>query len=120
MGSTDSASRAQRAYAHARPEWDYRTGLTTGELHEFRQRWRDCEDQIAAFQNAKKEMLAAVRLRHGRHEAEAIKLTMRVMAMEPLKRAEHFHFNDAARRYAELLDGEDLEGNDWGHMADDN
>lgn len=105
--SEDNASRARRAHARGNQEWDFQEGLSAEALCRFHDQWREIEGRIDEAQNMKKTLLAVVRSHYGRHEAETLKLTMKAMTMEPLKRAEYFRFNEAARRYVEVLEESD-------------
>lgn len=104
--SASSSTGAQRTYARNGSEWDYSNDLDPVFLRRFYEEWESIEEQIRCLQDHKKTMLAAIRSRYGRHQAEAVRVTMRTMMMEPLKRAEHFHFNETARRYVELIEVE--------------
>jgi hypothetical protein len=102
--AASTSTRARRAYERDDQEWDHPEDLDPAFLHRFQARWSAIEEEITVLQDAKKTMLAAIRSHHGRHQAEAVRVTMRLMAMEPLKRAEHFHFNETARRYVAVIE----------------
>lgn len=104
MKNGEYASRAQRTYTGGGDQFDYSDDIDSILVRRFHEEWSMLEDEITNLQNTKKQMLSVIRTRFGRHQAEALKLTMRAMAMEPLKRAEHFHFNETARRYVEMID----------------
>lgn len=109
VGSSESQSRARRAYAREDHEWNYPEDLTPGFLHSFREVWAGVEEEIKALQDRKKTMLANVRTRYGRHRAETLKITMRLMLLDHRQRYEQVQFHEAARRYVEILEAE-IEG----------
>lgn len=109
VGSSESQSRARRAYVREDHEWNYPEDLSPEFLHEFREIWAGVEEEIKALQDRKKTMLANVRTRYGRHRAETLKITMRLMLLDHRQRYEQVQFHEAARRYVEILEAE-IEG----------
>lgn len=101
----DEASRAQRAtYAREGQEWDFSEDLPSGFVAQFYANWRRAEEQIDALQEQKKAMLSAVRSRHGRRQAEALKIAMRLMRKDHTKRVEEAFFTETARRYVQIIE----------------
>lgn len=102
----ENAPHAHRRAAREGPEWDFSKDLPSAFLQQFFENWREIEAQIEAFQDHKKTMLAKVRSRYGRHQAEALKITMRLMLTDPVKRAEQRHANSTAYHYLDILEAE--------------
>lgn len=105
-GSTESGPRTRRTYASEDQEWNYSEDLDAEFLCQFHECWAQLEEEIGSLQDKKKAMLANVRSRYGRHRAEALKIGMRLMLMDPRQRAEQLRFNEVARRYVETLEAE--------------
>ena len=99
-----------RAYTRAARE-GVQPSLDREFIEGFYRTWADLEERINQLQETKKNMLGKVRSVHGRHEAEALKLAMRLIAMSDRERAESTVFDRLARHYVGLLNGEviDLE-----------
>jgi len=102
VNSGAEGSRAQRTYTRG-DEWDFQQSISPDFLVQLAGQWKQIEEHIAAFQEQKKALLAAVRSRHGRHEAEAIRVAMRLVLMDERKRTEQQKFNAAGERYAEII-----------------
>lgn len=103
MTAYDERSRARRAYAHEDARM-FPEDLPAKFLHDFLGEWAQIEDRLKQLQDTKKAMLAQVRNRYGKHQAEALKITMRLaLTMDDRQRVEHLFHNDTARRYLEVL-----------------
>lgn len=98
----ENQSRAHGAHTREGANYD----LSPAFLFEFFGKWSEIEDQIKELQEIKKTMIGAVRSRHGPHNANALKLTMRRALMDEKKRKEEAIFNDMASHYIDLLEGE--------------
>ncbi|MGF7007202.1 hypothetical protein [Aminobacter sp. BE322] len=109
VGSSESQSRARRAYVREDHEWNYPEDLSPEFLHGFHEHWAAVEEEIKALQDRKKTMLANVRTRYGRHRAETLKIAMRLMLLDQCQRYEQVQFHEAARHYVEVLEAE-IEG----------
>lgn len=101
----------RHAYAHARGaptrEGSNRLDLLPPDfVYRFYLDWKELEDQIQNLQASKKSMLANIRARYGRHQAEALKITMRRALMDKKQRAEKAIFNGMANYYTDLLETE--------------
>lgn len=99
------------AYAHARGaptrEGSNRLDLLPPDfVYRFYLDWKELEDQIRNLQASKKSMLGNIRARYGRHQAEALKITMRRALMDKKQRAEQAIFNEMANYYTDLLETE--------------
>lgn len=68
--------------------------------------WKELDDHIKALQDSKKTMMANVRTKYSRHQAEALKITMRRALMDAKERHEATIFNEMASYYVDLLEGE--------------
>lgn len=101
----------RHAFAHARGaptrEGSNRLDLLPpGFVYRFYLDWKELEVQIQNLQASKKSMLANIRARYGRHQAEALKITMRRALMDKKQRAEQATFNEMANHYTDLLETE--------------
>lgn len=101
----------RHAYAHARSapthEGSNRLDLLPPDfVYRFYLDWKELEDQIQNLQASKKSMLANIRARYGRHQAEALKITMRRALMDKKQRSEQAVFNEMANYYTDLLETE--------------
>ncbi|MEC5291365.1 hypothetical protein VSX64_11855 [Aurantimonas sp. C2-6-R+9] len=112
MVSFTNSPRARRTYA--RVETEGLEELSPELLHGFFEHWSRLEDEIDALQSQKKAMLENVRSRYGRHQAEAVRITMRWMMTEPGKRAEKAAFDAIAKRYVDILETE-IEARQYEH-----
>lgn len=97
-----SALRA--TYAREGAEWDYAEDLPPEFVAQFYANWRLTEEKIDALQDHKKAKLSAVRCRHGRRQAEALKIAMRLMRKDQTKRVEEEFFAETARRYVQIIE----------------
>lgn len=98
-----------QSFAHARgarTREGERDLLSPDFVFEFYLAWKELEDQIQDLQDSKKSMIANIRARYGRHQAEALKITMRRALMDKKKRAEVSIFNEMATYYVDLLEAE--------------
>lgn len=101
-----AGTQANARRAHTREGAGSADALPPKFIYNFFLAWQDVEEQIEALQESKKKMLAAVRSKFGRHQANAIKLTMRIALMDKKKREEEAIFSEMARHYIDLLDAE--------------
>lgn len=90
--------------AHTREGANY--DLSPAYIFDFFEAWRKLEEQIADLQDRKKAMMQAVKSKHGRHNANALKITMRRAMMDAKERKEEAIFNEMASHYMDLLEGE--------------
>jgi hypothetical protein len=99
----DERSRARRAYTREDARM-FPNDLPPKFLHDFLAEWAQIEEQLKQLQDVKKALLAQVRNRYGKHQAEALKITMKLaLAMDDRCRVECLIHNDMARRYLEAL-----------------
>jgi len=101
-GNMGETSRARRTHTRG-VEWDFPEDLDPAFLVQMAEHWRSIENDISALQDQKKAMLATIRSRFGRHQAEAVKIAMRIVMMDDAKRTEHMMFNETACRYAVVI-----------------
>lgn len=99
----DERSRAQRTYTREDARM-FPNDLPPKFLNDFLAEWAQIEEKPKQLQDVKKAMLAQVRNRCGKHQAEALKITMKLaLAMDDRRRVECLNHNDMTRRYLEAL-----------------
>lgn len=98
-------STSSRAALHAREGHmgNSPQAIPPDELVEFYEVWSANEEAIEAGQRKKRQMLDDIRTRYGRRAAEALRVAMRLMRLDPVKRAEAILFAEDAASLVDTL-----------------